>query len=430
MSDDESILQPDYVRRCLDSNLASLHFRNQVNLLYDEAFESFKVLAEATWPSLQVTELEGQGLSPSAGLQLMVRNHEFVGEVSLMGHGLQMWLQTMWFVARSINSETLILDEPDVYMHADLQRRLIRFLRNRHPQLIIATHSIEIMGEVEPENVLVVDRGRRRARFASDLYSLEDVVNDIGGIHNLQLARLWNAKRCLFVEGDDIGILKRLEDALFPDSAETIEVLPRISVGGWCGWQRVIGSSMLLEKNVGRDFIRYCIFDRDYHSPELVSQREEEALRHNVDLHVWQRKEIENYLLCPVAIAWIIEDRSKRGRIPSVDNVAREIARITGAMRESVFDSFSQEYLSSDRKAGAKGANEFARTRMQDWESPETQIKLVSGKAVISKLSTWTQKNFGFSLSALTIAAAMSEDDVPEEARSVLTAIHDAEHFS
>src|SRR5258708_3985050 len=99
-------------------------------------------------------------------------------------------------------------------------------------------------------------------------------------------------------------------------------------------------------------------------------------------------------------------------------------------MRESVFDSFSQEYLSSDRKAGAKGANEFARTQMQDWESPETQLKLVSGKVVISKLSTWTQKNFGFSLSALTIAAAMSAADVPEEARRVLTAIHDAEHFS
>jgi hypothetical protein len=87
-----------------------------------------------------------------------------------------------------------------------------------------------------------------------------------------------------------------------------------------------------------------------------------------------------------------------------------------GAMRESVFDSFSQEYLSADRKARAKDANEFARTQMQDWESPEAQIKLVSGKAVISKLSTWTQKNFGFSLSALTIAAAMRADDVPQEA--------------
>jgi hypothetical protein len=56
---------------------------------------------------------------------------------------------------------------------------------------------------------------------------------------------------------------------------------------------------MLLEKNVGRDFIRYCIFDRDYHSPELVSRREDEAVTHNVDLYVWQRKEIETISFAP-----------------------------------------------------------------------------------------------------------------------------------
>jgi predicted ATP-dependent endonuclease of OLD family len=205
VSEEELILNADYVKRSLDTNLASLHFRNQVNLLFTQYFGSFKQLSEATWPSLQVKGLDGEGLGPGAPLELMIRNLDFVGEVSLMGHGLQMWLQTMWFVSRSLDAETLILDEPDVYMHADLQRRLIRFLRNKRPQLIIATHSVEIMGEVDPQNVLVVDRGRRKARFASDLYSLEPVVSEIGGIHNLQLARLWNAKRCLFVEATTLA---------------------------------------------------------------------------------------------------------------------------------------------------------------------------------------------------------------------------------
>ncbi len=47
----------------------------------------------------------------------------------------------MWFVARTRGYATVILDEPDVYMHADLQRKLIRLLRNRYPQIVIAaTH--------------------------------------------------------------------------------------------------------------------------------------------------------------------------------------------------------------------------------------------------------------------------------------------------
>lgn len=69
-----------------------------------------------------------------------------MAEVALMGHGLQMWLQTMWFLCRSSPTATVVLDEPDVYMHPDLQRRLVRLVRGRYPQIIIATHSVEIVG--------------------------------------------------------------------------------------------------------------------------------------------------------------------------------------------------------------------------------------------------------------------------------------------
>ena len=110
----------------MSSTLASLHFRNQLNLLYEEDFREFKRISEDTWPGLEVRELRGHGGEQGAGLELMLRNDDFVAEVGLMGHGLQMWLQTMWFLARCRAFDTVILDEPDVYMHADLQRRLIR----------------------------------------------------------------------------------------------------------------------------------------------------------------------------------------------------------------------------------------------------------------------------------------------------------------
>ena len=52
----------------------------------------------------------GRGF-PGDPLFLHVRNEEFVGEVAKMGHGLQMWLQTMWFLTRARDASTLILDE-------------------------------------------------------------------------------------------------------------------------------------------------------------------------------------------------------------------------------------------------------------------------------------------------------------------------------
>jgi hypothetical protein len=190
LSADEKILVADYVRRSLSSTLSSIHFRNELNSLYDESFLEFKKISEATWPGLEIQKLRGRGRTVGSDLKLMVRNDDFVAEVSWMGHGLQMWLQTMWFLARSRHCQTVILDEPDVYMHADLQRKLIRFVRGLHPQVIVATHSIEIMSEVDPENILVVDRERRQAQFATDVPEVQQVVDQIGGVHNLQLARL------------------------------------------------------------------------------------------------------------------------------------------------------------------------------------------------------------------------------------------------
>ena len=168
VSPDETILLPNYVQHAMSSTLASHHFRNQLNLLYDQCFQEFKRISEETWPGLEIQELRGHGRQQGTSLELMVRNDDFVAEISWMGHGLQMWLQTMWFLARCRQCSTIILDEPDVYMHADLQRRLIRFLKGRHNQVIVATHSIEIMSEVDPENILLVERDKRQAQFTTD----------------------------------------------------------------------------------------------------------------------------------------------------------------------------------------------------------------------------------------------------------------------
>jgi hypothetical protein len=163
-------------------------------------------------------------------------------------------------------------------MHADLQRRLIRFLRGRYNQVIVATHSIEIISEVDAENILVVDREKRQAQFTTDNPEVQQVVDQIGGIENLQLARLWGSKRCLFVEGNDIALLKQIQNRLFPSSSEPIDAIPSLEVGGWGGWNYAVGSSMLLRTAVGHAIKSYCILDSDFHTPTQIAARKSEAV--------------------------------------------------------------------------------------------------------------------------------------------------------
>lgn len=94
---EENILNPEYAKRVISSSWASLHFRNQLNL-YPEYFDEFKHLSESTWRNLRILGLEGKNELPGKPLMLMLKDHEFVTEVAWMGHGLQMWLQTMWFL--------------------------------------------------------------------------------------------------------------------------------------------------------------------------------------------------------------------------------------------------------------------------------------------------------------------------------------------
>jgi hypothetical protein len=415
----------------MSSTLASIHFRNQLNLLYEDAFELFKEVSETTWPGLAIQELRGQGRRPGTELELMIRNEDFVGEVSWMGHGLQMWLQTMWFLARCNDFETVILDEPDVYMHADLQRRLIRFLRGRHRQVIVATHSIEIMSEVDPENVLVVDRDRRQAQFTTDIPQVQQVIDQIGGVENLQLARLWGSRRCIFVEGDDLALLKQFQNKIFPKSADPIDAIPNLSVGGWGGWQYAVGSSMLLSSSIGQNIRSYCIFDSDFHTPNQIATRKREAQERGVSLHMWKKKEIENYLLVPQAIYRTLAQRARQAEPRlSADLISQKLFELAGDLRDEIMDAYSAEFLPENRGGGSTQANRSARERIAaHWGTLEGRLSLVSGKQILGRLSEWTQLNYGVPINPMRIARELRQNEIATEIGDVLAAIENNQPF-
>lgn len=430
---EERLLVEETVRRNLSSTLAPAHFRNQLRHLKDEFFDRFCLVAEETWPGFAVDELlvEGQLSDAERPLRLLVRNGAFVGELALMGHGLQMWLQTIWFLTRSAGAATVILDEPDVYMHPDLQRRLIRFLRGRHHQTIVATHSVEIMAEAEPDTVLVVNANAPTSRFVTETHGVQRVVDRLGGVHNLQLARLTTARRCIFVEGDDLEFLERFQALLYPDSSLPFDNIPNMSIGGWSGWPYAIGSSMFLRNAAGQDITVYCILDSDYHPPEVLDERRTAAATAGVELHIWKKKEIENYLVVPTAIHRVIATRAaRRTQPPSVNEVRSKVDELASALRNDVQDAVGTEYLARDRASGLKAANRAARQYIEPaWQTPEGRLSRVSGKAILTALSAWSQSEFGVSFGANTILAQMQPNEVDAEMRRVVRSIEEGQPF-
>ena len=428
---EEYILDPDYARAVTSSSWASLHFRNQLNL-YPEYFDDFKKLAESTWPNLRILGLEKENNNPGEQIALFVQDHEFVAEIAWMGHGLQMWLQTMWFLARSKDSPTVILDEPDVYMHADLQRKLIRLLKGRHHQVIVATHSVEIMAEVDAQDVLIINRMANKSVYAASIPSVQKVIDNIGGVHNLQLARLWGSHRCLFVEGKDITFLKALQNHIFPKSREAIDTIPNMQLGGWGGWNYALGSKLLLKNAVGESIMTYCIFDSDYHTSEEIQERYKQAKDRSVELHIWKKKEIENYFIVPDAIQRIIATNLRNcNSAPTADEISEQIDIIANDQKDSTFDAISAEFFTRNKGGGTTDANKKARKQIDNaWATQDGRWSIVSGKIIISSLSGWSQQCFGIALNPLRILKEMNRYMIEAEMINVITAIERSLPFS
>ncbi|MFR9603235.1 MAG: ATP-binding protein [Rikenellaceae bacterium] len=241
--EEEKIIKDKTLVANLFTRLTSRHFRNQI-YKFNGSFTTFKELSEKTWFGLQITEPNYNDRVTADNLSLMVRDGVFTAEVAQMGHGLQMWLQTMWFLSRCDKDSVVILDEPDVYMHADMQRKLIRLLKGKFKQVIVATHSVEIISDVEADNILPIDKSASKQKYATSSKIVQQTINNIGSIHNLDLARLSSANKVIFTEGpkEDIDILGIFHSKLYPQSVYPLCNIPHVNTKGWSGWQRVCGA--------------------------------------------------------------------------------------------------------------------------------------------------------------------------------------------
>ena len=129
-------------------------------------------------------------------------------------------------------SDTIILDEPDVYLHADLQRKLYKLLLSMHKQFIIATHSVEIISASAPENILLVDKTKTESKYIKDTLNLQYLIEQLGSSHNLEMTKLSQSNKCIFIEGNDFEYLNAFYNIIYKDDTNDLNDVPKFAIGG------------------------------------------------------------------------------------------------------------------------------------------------------------------------------------------------------
>lgn len=84
-------------------------------------------------------------------------------ELSWSGDGLQIFIQLLWHLYGPRDAATVVLDEPEVYLHPTLQKRLVALLNSLPAQIVIASHSANILNAAPQDCILHVDRRRNLA---------------------------------------------------------------------------------------------------------------------------------------------------------------------------------------------------------------------------------------------------------------------------
>lgn len=405
--DTEKIIKKTTVDGNKATRLASRNFRNQL-FYYNDAFPMFRNLVEATWEGLKVSPIETAYVNDGQILQFYVRVHNFEAEIAWMGHGLQMWIQTMWFVSQCSANAIVVLDEPDVYMHADLQRRLVRLISPMFSQLVIATHSLEIIEEVTSDCIIPIDSTKRTIKPIGDETPLQCLSKHLGSIFNIDLARIFISNQFIFWGGDDSSrkILSAFQSVLYPQDLHPLISLPKTFIDGWNEWEKVTMLADLFHSNrINMEL--FCILNSEYHSLNEIKRLKKDANRYKINLCIWEKKEIENYAIHPDAILKYILHNKRHGVISAekLNNVMYGIAK---DMKEDIVQ-YSSETLH-------KSISEI-------YQENDNSFDIISGKEFFNILSMWTQEEFNITISARQVIPYFLSEEVPSEIRDVINTI-------
>ncbi|MGV7254586.1 ATP-dependent nuclease [Mycobacterium kansasii] len=344
------------------------------------------------------------------------------------GAGFIQVVQLLAFILTR-DASVVLLDEPDAHLHSSLQRVIVEILdeiaEQQTFQVVLATHSKEIINFVDPTRLILVEAGAKEAAPVSADVTPVTILRSLGAIDNVDAFTLVRNRRCLFVEGPtDITILGRFAATIGVHVFTGDERVVPVPTGGADKFEHVQQLDVL-EAVLGGPLKSLELRDRDARLTEARSDLMANAQR---PLHVFTLDCIESYLLNPAVIARVIyEIADERGKELSVSSqeIGELILNLTEGLKDSTVDRAANRYTMDAIKSGARPSvatvNPIARQAVADaWPALEDRLTLVSGKQLLSDLRRAVQDQFGLNFGNERLAEAFRPEEIPPEIRDVL----------
>lgn len=303
----EILLDKRTVQRGLFTRRASSHFRNYW-YHFPENFCEFSKLIENTWAGMKINPPEMVGIND---LAMFCEENRITREVFWSGFGFQVWCQLLTHFLINGDANLLVVDEPDIYLHPNHQRQILHLLRVINPNILLATHSTEMIGEADPSELILVNKAHRKAHRLVNIHEVQTALDMLGSSQNLTLTQLARTGKVLFVEGTDFRIIGRIASIMgLMDVANQLNFTV-VPVDGFAQWEKIQALGWGFERTLGQSISMTAVFDKDFRCDEEVSDILKSLQKSLEFSHIHSRKEIENYLLIPDALDRALKRRYK-----------------------------------------------------------------------------------------------------------------------
>ncbi len=417
LAERETLVSRKHMLSSLNTTLAPHHLRNHIyQLLSKEEYNLVRKIMNDYWEGIELQGVEFD--ARTSILYCLYKEGSFFNEIAWAGQGLQIWIQIITHMVRLSNTSTLVLDEPEIFLHPKKQHDLIQALREYYNgTIIIATHSSELMNNVDISHIIHIQKDTSKTKILqiSDRNALEKIRSSIGSNFNLIASQFEDVELLITTENDldyDIVHQLALEYGITTKTQKT-------HIFGFENYKNSLHYKQAYSMFFGKQVKCSLLLDRDYYPQNYLDQISDELTQQKIKVVFTPGKEIENLF---------IEEDLLKTLILNED--AKELQDFLDNIYQCEYDNCFSKYVEFHNQFSA-GRQPYSSTYRDlkpifdaIWNDKKRRHNLIAGKSTLSKLRVFFKERYNLTLPTSLLTKRLAETN-NSNARNLVSALFD-----
>ncbi|MGG4480249.1 ATP-dependent nuclease [Paenibacillus illinoisensis] len=388
LNENEELLKNNtHLRASMNTNLAPRHIRNHLyHFISKEDYELIKEIVNNTWKGIQLLDWEYR--FDTNRLHWYFSENRYDREISWAGQGFQVWVQIITHLVRLKETSILILDEPEINLHPEKQHDLIKVIEQYYKGgVIIATHSTELMNNVNIDHIIHVkkDATRPTIKHAKDRLYLESIRSEIGSNFNLIASQFENFDFVIFTEDkSDFDTISKI--ALLNNKQVMAFNIP---IFGFKQYKTCIYFKQAYDLLMGNNGVKFTLLlDRDYYPNEQLDNIRLELANEGIKTVFTPGKEIENIFLKEELFSAIFPQSSQLDFNIFLNETIENLYYDCLGSYQKLHKEYYKKY--DDKTIIMKYIPEFDSI----WNDKTGRLNKVAGKEMLRRIREYSQINY------------------------------------